>query len=145
MLLRDLGPFVVFRHGNRTYVKSGGTVQRLDRSGGYFDGGGTFPELLDAHVTPFDLSSPLAGSACVTCYGSGYAVGKWDDPLHGRYARARCPLGCPVEGEPAAGTVTVEEAAALCECCSQPICDQPASTTAPAPATTASRAPLAAS
>lgn len=120
MKIRDLGPFAVFRTGGRVYVKSAGMIQRLDRSGRYFDGYESLADWLEKDVDQVELLAPLPGSDCTTCYGSGYEPGKYDAQMHG--VRARCPNGCPIEGyvEP---EITKEEEPARCECCKQPLLD----------------------
>lgn len=142
MKLRDLGPFAVFRHGGRVYVKSAGMVQRLERGGQAFDRNETPADFLDADVEPVDLTALLPGSTCAVCFGGGYAP-QWDH-LHPAQ-RLRCPNGCPVEGyvEPEVEKV---ELPPTCECCHRPLCDATttaATSTAPS-ATTETPAPQAA-
>lgn len=132
MKIRDLGPFAVFRHGGRVYVKSGGMFQMLDRSGQYFEPGTHRPdgdEVVDRVNLTAPLTTPGGVPTCFTCYGSGYDPGKYDDLMHGQ--RKRCPRGCPVEGhvEP---EVTSEVGPAVCECCHRPLagCEAAAATSA---------------
>lgn len=121
MKIKDLGPFAVFRLNGRVWVKSGGMLQMLDRSGTYFEANGTTVLDMEAEVEQIDLKSPREGQDCDVCFGGGYEPGKWHDSAHG-YGRVRCPRGCLVEGKPDPVAEKPKEPT-TCECCNQPLLD----------------------